>query len=144
MSIVLDPVQIRAQKEYIQDLVERVLGQTPVHWRYSAYSNEHFPFRACASTVRGTDPDGDEAVVIAIAWQNPKDGGEDRLIVSADILDGEGAILAEGPRYEVPTPAEALVLKEPSAAATQQVHAAMQKIGEWLRGEASTICQALA
>jgi hypothetical protein len=145
--MVLDPVQIHAEKEHIQDLVEQILGAPSAPWRYSAYSNERFPFRAYASALRGTGPSADEAVVIAVAWQYPDDDKGDHLIVSADILDGEGAVLAEGPRYEVPLPPQAVVPTEPDGeigAVREQVHVAMQKIGEWLRGEASAIREALA
>jgi hypothetical protein len=46
----------------------------------------------------------DELLVLAVTWWSGRDGGRDRLIVGADILDGDGSILAESPRVELVIP----------------------------------------
>lgn len=100
MSMVLDPAQVSAEKEQIQGFVEDIAGAlTGVHWQYSAYSNERFPLRAYASALRGSGPDANEILVIAVTWRSPQDGKGERLIMGADILDGDGVILTESPRF---------------------------------------------
>ncbi len=127
-------------------MVEDIDGLSAVKWRYSAYSNERFPLRAYASALGGSGPDVDEVLVIAVTWRFPRDGTYDQLGVGADILDEDGVILAESPRYEVPMPDESLVLSSSHGVlhdATDQVHEAMLKISEWLGCQTATIQEAL-
>jgi len=148
MSMVLDRAQVSAEKLQIQSIVEDIAGPLPaVRWRYSAYSNERFPLRAYASALRGLGIAADEILVIAVTWRNPRDGKGDRLIIGADILDEDGLILAESPRFEVPTPDEFTVMSSPHRVlpeAADQVRGAMAKINEWLDSQTGTIREALA
>ncbi len=82
-----------------------------------------------------------------MTWRNPRDGKGDRLVIGADILDEDGLILAESPRFEIPTPDESTVMSSPHRIlpeVTNQVHGAMTKINEWLDNQTSTIQEALA
>ena len=86
-------------------------------------------------------------MVIAVEIFNPPDDQRDRLVVSADIMDDDGGILEQSPRYEVPVPSEAQLLSNPDvevAAVTRQVRAAMRKLDQWLMSQAPTIRAALA
>jgi hypothetical protein len=148
VSMVLDPVQVSAQKKYVQDIVESIAGApSTVHWRYSAYSNERFPLRAFASALRGSGPDADEVLVVAVTWRNPDDDKGDRLVVGADILDGDGLILAESPRFEVTIPDEFVVRSDSRRVPpgdADQLRGAMQTVGEWLDSQKPIIQEALA
>ena len=143
MSMVLDRAQVNAEKKQFQHIVEDITGTLPaVQWRYSAYSNEHFPLRAYASALRGSGPDADEALVIAVTWRNPQDGKGDRLVVGASILDEDGVVLAESPRFEIPVPDESVVLGFSGRViqdVTNEVRAAMLNVGQWLDSQTATI-----
>ena len=80
--------------------------------------------------------------MIAVEIFNPADDQGDRLIVSADIMDDEGVILEQSPRYEAPIPSEAQLLRDHAAetsAVTEQVRTAMQKLDQWPDRHASTM-----
>jgi len=128
-------------------MVKRVTQVEPkVRWRYSAHSNERFPLRLYASARREGDEKGPDILVIAVELFNPADDEGDRLVVSADIMDDDGAILEQSPRYEVPIPSEAQLLSDPHAeisVVTKQVRAAMKKLDQWLAGQAPMIQAAL-
>lgn len=148
MSMVLDPAQMSVEKQQIQGIVEDIAGtSSAVRWRYSAYSNERFPLRAYASALRGSGPDADEILVIVVTWRNARNGKGDRLIIAADILDEDGVILAESPRFEVPLPDESAALNSSHRVfpdLTDQVRGAMLKITTWLDSQTSTIQDALS
>lgn len=147
MSMVLDWAHVCAEKQQIQSIVEDISGDlSPVRWRYSAYSNERFPLRANASALLGSGPDADEVLVIAVTWRNDRGGSGDRLVIGADILDGDSAILPESPRFEVALPGELMMPSSPHCVlpdVTDQVRAAMLKIGEWLDSQRETIQEAV-
>jgi len=124
----------------------RSSGGLPVRWRYSVHSNERFPLRLYASARREENLEGHYALVIAVELFNPADDQGDRLIVSADIMDDEGVILEQSPRYEVPIPSEAQLLRDPAAetsAVTEQVRDALQKVDQWLHSQVPIIQAAL-
>jgi hypothetical protein len=128
-------------------MVERVTRVDPkVRWRYSAHSNERFPLRLYASARREGDGMGRDILVIAVELFNPADNQGDRLVVSADIMDDDGVILEQSPRYEVPMPPEAQLLSDPHAevaAVTEEVRVAMKKLDQWLTSQAPMIQAAL-
>jgi hypothetical protein len=148
VSMVLDPIQVSAQRKRVQDIVENIVGApSTVHWRYSAYSNERFPLRAYSSALRGSGPDADEVLVVAVAWRNPGDGKGDRLVVGADTLDGDGVILAESPRFEVTIPDGTVALSESHQTPpgdADELRSAMQRVREWLDSQIRIIQEALA
>jgi len=148
MTAVLTLIDVPAEKKRVQGIVEHIAGARPaVRWRYSAHSNERFPLRLYASARRGKGADAHDALVIAVELFNPADDQGDRLIVSADIMDEEGIIITQSPRYEIPIPPDSLVLENPEkeiATVTRQVRAAMKKIDQWLGSQAPTIQAALA
>ncbi len=124
-------------------MVQHVVGPEPnVRWCYSAHSNERFPLRVYAPSHRDGDGTGADIIVIAVELFKSVDDEGDRLIVPADIMDGDGVVLEQSPRYEVPVPSEVELLRNPSveiAAVTEQIHAPMRKLDEWLTSQAPTI-----
>jgi len=147
MNTLAAVVDIPTEERRVRDMVKRISSAGPaVRWRYSAHSNERFPLRLYASARRQEDVEGRDAVVIAIEMFNPADDQGDRLIVSADIMDDEGVILKQGPRYKVPIPSEAQLLGDSIAeisTVTGQVRDALQKLDQWLHSQAPTIQAAL-
>ena len=143
MSAVATLVDVPAEEKRVRNMVKRVAGpESNVRWHYSAHSNERFPLRLYASARRTGDGVGTDIVVIAVEVFNLIDEEGDRLIVSADILDDDGGILEQSPRYEVPVPSEAELLENPSAeisAVTEKIHAAMWQLDEWLTRQAPMI-----
>lgn len=141
-------IDVPAEKKRVQNIVEHIAkGGTTVRWRYSAHSNERFPLRLYASARRGKGLEAHDALVIAVELFNPADDWGDRLIVSADIMDEEGVILQQSPRYEVPLPPEDELLANPEkeiAAVTRRVRSSMKKIDQWLGSQAQAILAALA
>lgn len=148
MSVVLTAVDAPAEQERVQYIVEHIpSGKPAVRWRYSAHSNERFPFRLYACAQRGEGRAAHDALVIAVELFNPADDLGDRLIVSADIMDEEGAILQQSPRYEVPLPSESELLANPEsemAIVARQVRSSMETIDQWLDSQAQAIQAALA
>ncbi|MGI8550979.1 MAG: hypothetical protein ACR2PL_09370 [Dehalococcoidia bacterium] len=85
--------------------------------------------------------------MIAVELFNPADNKGDRLVVSADIMDNDGVILEQSPRYQVHIPSEAQLLSDSHAeisAVTKHVRAAMKKLDQWLTSQAPIIQAALA
>jgi hypothetical protein len=148
MSAAVAIVDVPTEEKRVRGMIERATRKEPrVHWRYSAHSNERFPLRLYASARREENGKGHDIVVIAVEIFNPADDQSDRLVVSADIMDDDGVILEQGPRYEVPVPAEAQLLSDPHAevaAVAKQVNAAMKKLDRWLTSQAPVIQAALA
>lgn len=148
MSTVAALVDATTEEKRVRNMVERVARAEPsVRWHYSAHSNERFPLRLYAAARREGDKKAPDIVVIAVEIFNPPDDQRDRLVVSADIMDDDGGILEQSPRYEVPVPSEAQLLSNPDvevAAVTRQVRAAMRKLDQWLMSQAPTIRAALA
>jgi hypothetical protein len=147
MSAAATFVDVPTEEKRVRNMVKRVTQADPkVRWRYSAHSNERFPLRVYASARREGDGKGRDILVIAVELFNPADDKGDRLVVSVDIMDDDGVILEQSPRYEVPVPSEAQVLSNPSAeisAFTEQVQAAMQELDQWLTSQAPMIQAAL-
>lgn len=85
------------------------------HWHSSAHSNERFPLRFYASAQGNETVYGHDALVIAVALFNPADGQGDRLVVSTRIMDDDGVMLGQGPRYEVQIPSESWLRRDPAA-----------------------------
>ena len=137
-----------AEEKRFRTMVERVAWAEPsVRWHYSAHSNERFPLRLYAAARRQENGKGHDIVVIAVEIFNPPDAQVDRLVVSADIMDEDGAILEQSPRYEVLVPSESQLLSNPNGevtALTNQVGAAMKKLDQWLTSQAPMIQAALA
>jgi hypothetical protein len=148
MSTAAALVDAPTEEKQVRNMVERVARAEPsVRWHYSAHSNERFPLRLYAAARRQENGKGHDIVVIAVEIFNPPDDQRDRLVVSADIMDADGGILEQSPRYEVPVPSEAQLLSNPEvevAAVTKQVRAAMKKLDEWLTSQAPMIQAALA
>ncbi len=147
MNAVAAVVDVPTEERRVREMVKRISSAGPaVRWRYSAHRNERFPLRLYASARREEDVGGHDALVIAVELFNPADDQGDRLIVSADIMDDEGVILEQSPRYEVAIPSEAALLRDPAAetsAVTEQVRSALQKLDQWLDSQAPTIQAAL-
>jgi hypothetical protein len=148
MSTAAALVDAPTEEKQVRNMVERVARAEPsVRWHYSAHSNERFPLRLYAAARRQENGKGHDIVVIAVEIFNPPDDQRDRLVVSADIMDDDGGILEQSPRYEVPVPSEAQLLSNPEvevAAVTKQVRAAMKRLDEWLTSQAPMIQTALA
>lgn len=148
MTAVLALVDVPTEKGRVQETVERIARSRPaISWRYSAHSNERFPLRLYASARRGAGAEAPDALVIAVELFNPVDDLGERLIASADIMDEEGVILRQSPRYEVPIPSEARILTNPEieiAGVALQVSAVMKKIDDWLDSRAPVIQAVLA
>jgi hypothetical protein len=148
MSTAAALVDAPTEEKQVRNMVERVARAEPsVRWHYSAHSNERFPLRLYAAARRQENGKGHDIVVIAVEIFNPPDDQRDRLVVSADIMDDDGGILEQSPRYEVPVPSEAQLLSNPEvevAAVTKQVRAAMKRLDEWLTSQAPMIQAALA
>lgn len=141
-------IDIPAESERVQKTIQGIAGAAPaVRWRYSVHSNERFPLRFYASARRGNGPSAEDVLVIAVELFNPVDDLGDRIIVSADIMDEEGVILRESPRYEISLPSESLPVASPERereVATESIRAALEKIDRWLEREGPFIEGALA
>jgi hypothetical protein len=148
MSAAAALVDTPAEEKRVRNMVVRVAGAEPsVRWHYSAHSNERFPLRLYASARREENGTGRDIVVIAVEIFDPRDDQRDRLVVSADIMDDDGVILEQSPRYEVLIPPEPQLLSNPDvevAAVTRQVRAAMKNLDQWLTSQAPMIQAALA
>lgn len=148
MSAAATLVDVPTEEKRVRNMVKRVIGPEPnIRWHYSAHSNERFPLRLYASARREGDGMGADIVVIAVEVFNHVDEEGGHLIVSADIMDDDGVILEQSPRYEVLVPSEAELLLNPSAemsAITEEIHAAMRKLDEWLTSQAPMIQAALS
>jgi hypothetical protein len=98
-------------------------------------------------SLRPASDDVLDILVIAVEIFNPVDNQGNRLIVSADIMDEEGVMLLEGPKYEVPIPSEAQLQAAPdpeSSGAAQQLRTAMRQIDRWLASQTPALRAALA
>lgn len=148
MSAAVTVVDVPTEERRVRDMVERVARVDPrVLWRYSAHSNKRFPLRVYASARREGDGTCRDILVIAVELFNPADNQGNRLVVSADIMDDDGGILEQSPRYEVSIPPDAQLLSDPHAeisAAAKQARAAMKKVDQWLTSQAPMIRAALA
>lgn len=149
MNTLAAVVDVPAQETYVRDIVARTTTSfaPAVRWLFSAHGNERFPLRFYASARCGEAPEAHDALVIAVEMFNPVDGQGDRLIVSADIMDDEGVILQDGPRYEVPLPSEMELLRDPDAeigTVAQRVRNALDKLDQWLDRQKPMIQAALA
>lgn len=83
------------------------LAEPTSHWKFEVVSTSYFPFRVYASAVRGTGPNADEALVVALECHRP--GGPNGAMVElqADISKPDGTVLSESPKYEIPLGASA-------------------------------------
>jgi len=147
MSTAAALVDATTEEKRVRNMVARVARADPsVRWHYSVHSNERFPLRLYAAARRQDKGKGHDIVVIAVEIFNLLDDQSDRLVVSAYIMDDDGVILEQSPRYEVLVPSEAQLLSNPDAeiaVVTRQVHAAMKKLDQWLTSQAPMIQAAL-
>jgi hypothetical protein len=130
----------------IQSTVGRAEKPADVHWQYSLLSNRRFPFRFSASAMRGSGPEAEEVLVVALECFDASDATGQRLLVSADITGEEGLILAEGPRRAVELPSEDVLMSDPQGwmqALTKQVLEAADHDVRWLEEQGPLIEGAL-
>lgn len=144
MSVKLAPIEVRPAIEKVKRTTQELdCACTELHWRYDLLSNRHFPVQYYAVALRGSGPGAEETLLIAIECFDEND---ERLIVSASIAIGDGAIVAEAPQMEIERPPSTVLLSKPEliVAITERVQVAFDRMVDWVNQQGAVIQRALA
>lgn len=145
MSTVLEALDTRhvtgVVTKVTQDLTKT---RHDVYWRYDLLSSRRFPVQYYATALRGVGPEVDEIVVTGIECFESSDG---HLVVSAMITGEDGAILAQGPSFEIDMPSKKSIAGNCEAATlatNAQIQVAVDLEGDWVSAQRQIIRDALA
>lgn len=147
MSAVVEAIEAQHATARVERITQDAASQDAnLHWRYDLLGSARFPVQYYAVALRGSGPDAEEALVIAIECFDSINGEQERLVVSASITQEGGVVLAEGPEIEIPLPAVAILLEHPERLVNiiEAVQAAFDEMVDWVNSQRSTIERALA
>jgi hypothetical protein len=122
-----------------------VKSSTQLHWRYDLLDTPSSPAQYYAVALRGSGPDAEEVLVIAIECFMAKDNHGYRLVVSATITDGDGALLAEAecPAVKVPAPGYLQEHPERAMELAKSVQADFDYMVDWVNEQSDLIDRVL-
>jgi len=148
MSTVLEAIEKQHATERVERFTRELVGRNgDVRWRYDLLNSQFSPAQYYAVALRGTGPDAEEILVIAIECSLYRDERGPLLGISATITDGDGAILAEAENEStaIRIPSGEYLQNHPERAMeiAKAIQGVFDLMVDWVNGQAGLIDRVL-